>query len=133
MYIDFILTRDEPQIDTIARRVFPGELSDGFFVLDLPGRFAVGGLIQISFERDEHGSFEVEVYAEELGSGESRVVRNWLIDVPPTDDEWEIPRVHTRGFIAEFNVEDEAEFALAVYIDRRFVGERCLKVCSAQV
>jgi hypothetical protein len=132
MYIDFILTEQGPVIDAVSKRIEVGVTSDGFILPPLlPYDFVIGGLIQVSFEANQEGLFEIELAGETLGTGERRALANWVEQVPPPSLSWRLPRIYNYGFEAPFHVEHEVEFALGVHINREFVGERCLIIVQA--
>jgi hypothetical protein len=133
MYIEFVLTEEAPQIDPVAKTVVVGAASDGFITpSQIPAVFRIGGLIQVSFEPGEHGLFETTLVGEALDTGEARALKNWIELVPPPNPGWRLPRIYNYGFeIPDFFVDHEVEFALAVYINREFIGERWLSVVQA--
>lgn len=128
MYVDsFILTVAPPQVDAGFRRVVLGEVSDGFFtVRELPARIEFGVYLEIGFEEDENGIFEVEVAAAVYAAGgvqESTLHRDKL-DVAPAGDDWWVPRFRALPFSVTLDITTEVDLMLTVFIDGEFMADK---------
>ncbi|MBA3734968.1 MAG: hypothetical protein H0W90_07205 [Actinobacteria bacterium] len=117
MFVDFILTEDPPAADAGGRRVDVGRLADGFFVGTLPMICEFGGVIEISFENQEAGIFEVELVGEPVDrDDEDHAIEAWVLELPPPDPDFPVPRTRVLTFAAQIGAVDEVEMELAVYI-----------------
>ncbi len=134
MYIDFILIEDPPDVQELKKIVMLGAVTDGCFIVpSFPTTIRFGGYLEVAFEGDEGGLFEVEIKAEELETGDERAVHNKVLEIPPADPDWPLARVHVVPFEVELTAEAEADFALNVYVERKFEGERAVVIRQAPV
>jgi hypothetical protein len=132
MYIDFVLTQSRPNADPVTRTLQVGDIHDGFIVAaSFPHETTFGGLIQVSFEPEDWGEFEIELFAGIVGTDHRQAVENWLETLPPPSPGWQIPRVFNYPFETTLTAAAEMEQALTVEINREEIGARYVKVVGA--
>ena len=127
MHLDFILTRDPPVVDVAQRRVQLGELSDGIFICP-PTEFAFGGLIELSFEPDECGEFDIRAVARIGGTHEESDLFLWPLVMPDPDVDWERPRSRSFPFEMTLSASGDLDLIIALYCDDVFLGDRVVLV-----
>jgi hypothetical protein len=121
----FILTEEppEPALDgyTMTSR-------SGIFAADrLPTVLRFGTYLELAADDDECGSFSVRIDAE--FEPDTRPLISTSIDIAEPDPDWSMARIKVLPFEINFHVGEEVEFALAVYVNDDFIGDKLIKVC----
>lgn len=120
MYIDsFVLTEGPPAVDPARREIVLGQTSDGHFVVGrFPANVAFGVYLEVAFEEDESGDFDLRLIAEAVVPGyPRRTLYETTLSMPPASADWWAARISPLAFEAEVYAGGEFDAQLLVEID----------------
>jgi len=134
-----ILLKDPPQADPEVHNVDLGKLSDGIFVADsCPVDVVFGAIILLEFEKDEHGSYCLElllssVHLSSDGDVEAPKdafdeVGKMTLHVARPDESWTTPRVVVVPARISLRFRSEADLLLWVVVDDEVGAEHPLLI-----
>jgi hypothetical protein len=131
--IALTLTEYEPEEAEPGVTYLAGSPTGDFIVDGFPATIEIGLLLEIGFDEDEDGEFEVSLDLEIASDSGRTVLQTFPFVLPPCDASWWGVRLKRLVTSLSMVVEGELDSHLGVECNAAYLGGRAIRVRAAPV